>query len=286
MGILENVNKTRKSRKIVKIMAENDKPIVIEPDSESSDGEEFSDAIAESSEPNKNEDQDEFFDVDWRENKSESGDEDKDEHLNEESENDLKEQKLKERLEHEASMTDEEKSAKKSQALDLKKQGNEFYLAGDNLEAIRAYDEALEICPLYFKEDRAILLSNKAAALIKNDEKEKAIEECTNALELNPNYMKALLRRAQTYEDTDKPHEAMKDFEKVLEFDPAHKDARMAVMRLPEKIKAKDEKLKEEMMSNLKNLGNMVLKPFGLSTNNFSMVQDPNTGGYNIQFKQ
>merc|ERR1719245_1353606 len=86
--------------------------------------------------------------------------------------------------------------------------------------------------------------------------------------------------------DTDKPHEAMKDFEKVLEFDPGHKDARMAVMRLPEKIKAKDEKLKEEMMSNLKNLGNMVLKPFGLSTNNFSMVQDPNTGGYNIQFKQ
>ena len=70
-------------------MAENDKPIVIEPDSESSDGEEFSDAIAESSEANKNDDQDEFFDVDWRENKSES-DEDKDGHLNEESENDLK----------------------------------------------------------------------------------------------------------------------------------------------------------------------------------------------------
>ena len=88
----------------------------------------------------------------------------------------FQEQKLKERLEHEASMTDEEKSAKKSQALDLKKQGNEFYLAGDNLEAIRVYDEALEICPLNFKEDRAILLSNKAAALIKNDEKEKAIE--------------------------------------------------------------------------------------------------------------
>ena len=88
----------------------------------------------------------------------------------------FQEQKLKERLELEASMTDEEKSAKKSQALDLKKQGNEFYLAGDNLEAIRVYEEALEICPLYFKEDRAILLSNKAAALIKNDEKEKAIE--------------------------------------------------------------------------------------------------------------
>ena len=59
---------------------------------------------------------------------------------------------------------------------------------------------------------------------------EKAIENCSEAIELNPNYVKAILRRAQTYEDTDKPHEAMKDFEKVLELDPANKEARIAVM--------------------------------------------------------
>ena len=84
---------------------------------------------------------------------------------------------------------------------------------------------------------------SKAAALIKMEQKVEAIEQCSEAIQLNPKYVKALLRRGQTYEETDKPHEAMKDFEQVLEIDPGHKEARMAVMRLPDKIKEKDEKL-------------------------------------------
>ena len=133
-------------------------------------------------------------------------------------------------------MTEGEKSDRKSHAQDLKKNGNSFYQAGENKEAINQYNLALEVCPLSFTEDRAILMANKAAALIKMDQKVEAIEQCNEAIQLNPKYVKAFLRREQTYEEMDKTHEALKDFEKVLEIDPGNKEAGKAVMILPAKI--------------------------------------------------
>ena len=61
------------------------------------------------------------------------------------------------------------------------------------------------------------------------------MEDCNSSLSLRPSYLKALVRRAQLQEDLDKPHEAMKDFEKVLEVDKDHTEARKAVQVRREK---------------------------------------------------
>lgn len=88
------------------------------------------------------------------------------------------------------------------------------------------------------------------------------------------------------YEATDKLDECLADYKKILELDPSHNEARAAVVRLPPMIEKRNEELKKEMLGKLKDLGNMILRPFGLSTDNFQLQQDPESKGYKINFKQ
>lgn len=59
-----------------------------------------------------------------------------------------------------------------------------------------------------------------------------------------------------------------------------------ALRNLPSLINAAKEKEMGDMMGKLKELGNGILKPFGLSTDNFNMVKDEKTGGYSMNFDQ
>lgn len=185
----------------------------------------------------------------------------------------------------EKELTEEEKLTNKAKAEELKAEGNDLFKQGEYQKSADMYTAALRICPVDFNAERSILYANRAAAKTKLNFKPSAIDDCTKAIEHNPKYLKALLRRATLYEEADKLDESLEDFKQILELDPDNAEARAAQTRLPPKIQERNERMKEEMMGKLKDLGNMILRPFGLSTQNFEMKQDPSTGSYSINFK-
>ncbi|NXX09157.1 TTC1 protein, partial [Larus smithsonianus] len=108
---------------------------------------------------------------------------------------------------------------------------------------------------------------------------------CFLAVELDPNYIRALLRRAELYEKTEKLDEALEDYKAVLEKDPSVHQAREACM-VSLFIFLLLNVLSPFIVGKLKDLGNLVLRPFGLSTENFQIKQDSSTGSYSINFVQ
>ncbi|CAO3655367.1 unnamed protein product [Mucor hiemalis] len=119
-----------------------------------------------------------------------------------------------------------------------------------------------------------------------------ARDMCSKALELDPKYTKALLRRAQVNEKmgtSTSMTESLEDYKSLKQLNTVDaytlRECQRAERELPTKIKDKMEKEKEEMIGKLKDLGNSLLGKFGLSTDNFQMQPDPSgSGGYSMNF--
>ncbi|XP_038941300.1 tetratricopeptide repeat protein 1 isoform X1 [Rattus norvegicus] len=142
-----------------------------------------------------------------------------------ESSSELEEEYL---IELEKNMPEEEKQKRREESAKLKEEGNEQFKRGDYVEAESSYSQALQMCPACFQKDRSVLFSNRAAARMKQDKKEMAITDCSKAIQLNPTYIRAILRRAELYEKTDKLDEALEDYKSILETDPSVHQAREA----------------------------------------------------------
>ncbi|EAW06755.1 putative tetratricopeptide repeat protein 1 (TTC1) [Aspergillus clavatus NRRL 1] len=103
---------------------------------------------------------------------------------------------------------------------------------------------------------------------------------------------KALMRRARAKSQLGgwgNLQGAEEDYKLLAGMDNLPPDDRRVVQKalreLPGRIKQAREKEMADMMGKLKDLGNGILKPFGLSTNNFNFVQDPKMGGYSMNFQ-
>lgn len=135
-------------------------------------------------------------------------------------------------------------------------------------------------------EMTAVLLGNRSAALVSLQRWDRVIQDTSGAIAINPKHMKAFVRRAQAYEKESNYSSAFEDWKKAAEIDPTLLSAREALARLPPLVKEQQEKEKEQMLGQLKDLGNKFLGLFGLSTDNFKMEKDPDTGSYKMNFSK
>jgi tetratricopeptide (TPR) repeat protein len=137
------------------------------------------------------------------------------------------------------------------------------------------------------RKNRSVYFANRAACFLALNEYENAASDCSNAIDLDPTYLKAYMRRAMAYEQLEEYDRGLDDAQHILKsIDSTNGFAKAYVARITPIAEKKREELKEEMMSKLKELGNSLLGNFGLSLDNFKAEQDPDTGSYSIKFSQ
>jgi tetratricopeptide (TPR) repeat protein len=198
------------------------------------------------------------------------------------------ERELDDQKSREALMTEEQKQGILERCEKYKADGNQHFGNGRWKEAEDAYTLAIESALLTMKSQCAIYYSNRAAARIKRELWDAAIEDCTKAQELGTPNNKPLERRAyaRLYSNDDKHLDgAVEDYKKLMEEKPNDKSLLAAKALLEKRVAERNEKLKAEMFSTLKGLGNMCLRPFGLSTDSFELVEQPG-GGYSVNMKK
>lgn len=175
-----------------------------------------------------------------------------------------------------------------NEAKKAKEEGNDFFRNKDYINAIESYTRAIATCPDNEKESLAIFYGNRAAAYnaLGPDSYDLVIEDCTQALEYNNNYIKVLVRRYQTFEKKDKYDMALDDAKKVQELDSSYPKIQFEISRLERIHNEKMEEMKTEAMGKLKDLGNSILGNFGMSVDDFKFQQDPSTGSWSMNMGQ
>lgn len=125
----------------------------------------------------------------------------------------------------------------KSKSLKEKKEkGNEMFKTGKFREAHQIYTEALDIDALN-KDINSKLYYNRALVNTKLGNIREAVKDCTEALKINEQYTKALIKRARCYYDLENFEDAVKDYEaalkmeKTVELKNALKDAKLQLKK-------------------------------------------------------
>ncbi|XP_050364379.1 inactive TPR repeat-containing thioredoxin TTL3 [Argentina anserina] len=110
--------------------------------------------------------------------------------------------------------------------------GNELFKTSRFSEACVAYGEGLEQDPY-----NSVLLCNRAACRSKLGHFDKAIEDCTAALNVRPSYSKARLRRADCNAKMENLDASLRDYEILVKQTPDDEEVNRALSEVRTKLK-------------------------------------------------
>ncbi|XP_068978895.1 protein unc-45 homolog B [Bombus flavifrons] len=118
-------------------------------------------------------------------------------------------------------------------AHEWKEEGNVEFNKGNWSEALSCYTNALKLTN-EDNSEKAIYYKNRAATYLKQEEYNKAIEDCDEALKISPNDPKALFRRCQALEALERYEEAYRDARYIISADPGNKAIQPIAAKLHE----------------------------------------------------
>ncbi|CAH1773410.1 unnamed protein product [Owenia fusiformis] len=130
-------------------------------------------------------------------------------------------------------MTPEERQLKANREKD---KGNEAFRCGDFEESITYYSRSLSLI------STAASFNNRALAYLKLKHWDEAIKDCNTVLSLEPDNIKAFLRRGVAREGKKDYVNAKTDIQKVLALEPINKRAKDILASLNRKLAEKKEK--------------------------------------------
>ena len=120
-------------------------------------------------------------------------------------------------------------------AENLKKEGNELFQNNKFLEALDKYTEAINL--KVETKNNSIYYSNRALTNLKLENYGSAIEDANMALKIDPNFAKAVNRRADAYIALNKLAEAIKDLLFLLQKFPGDKSIEEKLLKVRNKKK-------------------------------------------------
>jgi stress-induced-phosphoprotein 1 len=155
---------------------------------------------------------------------------------------DPKDQGIKDKLLEVKSIVEENKiKAQKMNAtpsVSAKLEGNEYYKKGLFPEAIECYTRSLALAT--DNQEKIDCLNNRAACQYQLRSFKQVIIDSTEVIDLDPNNVKALLKRGLSYESLEKIDQALEDMRKLQIISPGIQQVTAAITRLNRMQKMKE----------------------------------------------